>query len=76
MTLKFCSLIEKHFIWKNHAENVHQKLDPDPFLILLNNAKQLLHARTYFKNTTFLKKDYQKALKKVHFIFSFGPSPF
>ena len=35
---------------ENHAENVHQKLAPDPFLILLNNP---LHARTSFKNKVF-----------------------
>ena len=28
------------FVWKTHAENVHQKLIPDPFLILVNNPKQ------------------------------------
>ena len=26
------------------------KLVPDPFLILVNNPKQPLHARNYFKN--------------------------
>ena len=38
---------------KNHAENVQQKLVPDPFLILVNNPKQPLHARNYFKNEIF-----------------------
>ena len=32
ITLKLCQLIE--YFWKNHAENVLQKLVPDPFLIL------------------------------------------
>ena len=36
-------LSKEHFLWKNHTENVHQKLAPDPFLILLNNPKQPLH---------------------------------
>ena len=27
------------FLWKNHAENVNQKLVLDPFLILLYNPK-------------------------------------
>ena len=40
---------------ENHAEKVHQKLAPDPFLILLNNLKQPLHARNSFKN--ILKED-------------------
>ena len=43
--------------WKNHgkiiAENMHQKLVPDPFLILVNNTKQSLHARNYFTNKIF-----------------------
>ena len=38
---------------KIHAENVHQRLVPDPFLILLKNPKQPLHARNSFKNETF-----------------------
>ena len=40
---------------ENHAKNVDQKLVPDafPFLILLNNLKQPLHARNYFINRIF-----------------------
>ena len=38
---------------ENHAQNLHQKLDPDPFSILLNNPKQSLHARNSFKNKVF-----------------------
>ena len=38
---------------KNLAENVLQKLAPDPFLILLNNPKQPLHTRNSFKNKVF-----------------------
>ena len=30
------ALNKEHFLWKNHAENVHQKLVPDPFFILVN----------------------------------------
>ena len=41
------------FLWKNQAEDVRQKLVPDPFLILVNNPKQPLHARIYFKNKIF-----------------------
>ena len=39
--------------WKNPAENVHQKLDPDSFLILVNNPTQPLHARNSFENKIF-----------------------
>ena len=44
------------FLWKNHAENGHQKLVPDLFFILVNNPKQSLHARNSFKNKIFWKK--------------------
>ena len=43
-------------IWKNHAQNAHQKLVPDPFLTLVKNPKQPLHARNYFKNKMFWKR--------------------
>ena len=32
------------FLWEYHAENVHQKIAPNPFLVLLNKPKQPLHA--------------------------------
>ena len=59
---------KEHFT-KNHAKNVHQKLAPDPILILLSNPKQPLDARNSFKNKI-------KSLKKVNFIFTFESSPF
>ena len=40
---------------KNDAENVHQKLVPDFFFIVVNNPKQPLHARNSFKNKVFWK---------------------
>ena len=43
--------------------NVHQKLAPDPFLILLNNLKQPLHARNSFKNKVFWKRTTKKPEK-------------
>ena len=46
---------------------MHQKLVPDPFLNLVNNPKQPLHAR---------KEDYQKALKKSTLFFLPNPVPF
>ena len=48
------------FLWINHAENGHQKLVPDPFLILLNNPKQLFHARSSFKNKIYWNKVIKK----------------
>ena len=35
------------------AEDVTQKLVPDPSLILINNPKQPLHGRRYFRNKRF-----------------------
>ena len=60
---------------ENHAENVHQRLVPDPFLILVNNSKQSLYAINSFKNKIFWKRVVKK-LKKVNFIFSFKPISF
>ena len=41
---------------KNYAENVHQKLVPDPLFILVNNLKQPLHALNSFKTKIFWKR--------------------
>ena len=43
-------LNKEHLYGKSHAENMHQKLVPDPFLILVKNPKQPLHS---FKNKIF-----------------------
>ena len=54
--LKLCALIEyliKNILWKNHAENMHQKLVPDSVLVLVNNPKQSLDARNSFKSKIF-----------------------
>ena len=55
MTLKLSiyRLLNKTILWKNHAENLHQYLIPDPFLIMVNNQKQPLDARNSFKNKIF-----------------------
>ena len=47
---------------------MNQKLIPDPFLILVNNPKQPLHARNSFTNRTFWKWIIKK-FKKVYFSF-------
>ena len=46
-------LNKQHFYGKNHAENMHQNLVPDLFLILINNPKQPLDARNSFENKIF-----------------------
>ena len=38
---------------EKHAENVHQKLVPDPFSILVIHPTQPLHSRNSFKNEVF-----------------------
>ena len=49
-TLSISSELSKeHFYKKNHAENVHQKLAPDPFLILLNNPKYIAYRKFFWK---------------------------
>ena len=64
-------LNKEHF----YAGNVHQKLVPDPFLILLNNPKQPLQSRNSFKNKIFWQRIIKKSLKS-QVIFSSEPSPF
>ena len=43
---------------------MHQKLVPDPFLILANNPKQPLHVRNSFKNKIF-ESGLSKSLEKT-----------
>ena len=59
----------KHYYGKNHAENVYQKLVPDPFLVLPNNPKQILHAGNSFENKTFWKMIIKKPLKSQLYFF-------
>ena len=56
-------LDKEKFLWKIHAEKVHQKPVPDPFLIFINNPKQPLHERNCFKNIIFWKRITKKPLK-------------
>ena len=41
-------LRQERFYGKKHAENVHQKLVLDAFLILVNNQKQPSHVKKLF----------------------------
>ena len=41
---------------KENKENVHQKLVPDSFLLLVNISKQPLQTRNYYKNKIFWKR--------------------
>ena len=51
---------------------MHRKLIPDPFLILLNNPKQSLHARTLLK-IRYFEREFSKSFKKIQLYFSFEP---
>ena len=46
------------------AENVTQKLVSDLFIFLVNNPKQPLHSRNYFKSKIFWKRIIEKTLKR------------
>ena len=49
---------------------MHQKLAPDPFLILVHNPKQPLHARNSFENNIIWKRIIKKPLKsQLYFSF-------
>ena len=41
---------------------MHQNIFPDPFLILVNNPKKLMHARNSFDNKILWKKIIKKSL--------------
>ena len=43
----------KNVFIENHAKNVQQNLVSDLFIILVNDPKQPLHARNYFKSKIF-----------------------
>ena len=47
---------------------MHQQLIPDPFLILVNNPKQPLHARSSFTNQIF-ERELSKSFQKDSLIF-------
>ena len=57
---------------KNHAENVHRRLVPDPILILVNNPKRPCMQEILLK-VRYLKEDYQRALKKLILFFLSNP---
>ena len=52
-TLSIDRVLNKENIF--YAENIHQKLVPDPFIILVRNPKQPLHARNSFRNKILSK---------------------
>ena len=69
-TLGVDTVLNKNIFMKNHAENVPQKLVTDHFLILVNDPKQLLHVRNYFKKKMFCKMIIKKLLTSyLHFFF-------
>ena len=59
-TLSIYRVLNKGHFHGSHAENVHQNLVSDPFLILVNNPEQPLHVRNSFKRKIF----WQRVIKK------------
>ena len=55
-------------------ENIHHKLVPDHYLVLVNNRKQKLRARNSFKNKVFQERFIKEAFKKLAKFFFFGNS--
>ena len=54
---------------------MHQKRVPDTFLILVDNPKEPLHARNFFKKRYF-ERELSKSLNKVVLFFLSKPDPF
>ena len=48
---------------------MHQKLVPDPFLILVNSPKQVSHAENSFTNQIFGNRIISESFKKINFFF-------
>ena len=65
----------EHFYEKIMQKMCTPKASPRPLFILLNNPKQPLHARNFFK-ISYFERGLSKSLKKVNFIISFKPSSF
>ena len=67
-------VLNKEHLIENVCRKCAQKIDPDPFLILVNSLKQPLHARKSFQNKIFRKRII-KNLKQFN-LFFFTCSPF
>ena len=59
-TLSIDWVLIKEHLYGKIMPNKCQKLVPDPFLILVNNPKQPLHARNSFQNKIFWKRIIRK----------------
>ena len=67
-------VLNKEHLIENVCRKCAQKIDSDPFLILVNSLKQPLHARKSFQNKIFRKRII-KNLKQFN-LFFFTCSPF
>ena len=54
---------------KNHAENVHQKLIPDPFLILEKITQNRHGMQGILLQIRYFERELSKSFKKINFIF-------
>ena len=77
LTLKLVQLIKYYiriFIEK-YADNVHHKLIPDLYSILVKSSKFRQYMQEIFLKR-HLEREFSKILKKSHFIFVFEPGLF
>ena len=68
-------LNKEHLLWKNHAENVHQKVVRDPFFILANNPISHCMQEILLK-IRYFERELSKTLKKLTLFFLLSPVPF
>ena len=74
-TLSVDRVLNREYFYGKYAEHMHQKLVPDPLLILVNNPKHSLHAINFFENKIFWKR-ILKVFKKWTLFFLSNPLPF
>ena len=67
-TLSVDRVLNREYFYGKYAEHMHQKLVPDPLLILVNNPKHSLHAINFFENKIFWKR-FSKSLKSELYFF-------
>ena len=67
-TLSIDRVLNKEHFYGKYAEHMHQKLVPDPLLILVNNPKHSLHAINFFEKRYF-ERGFSKSLKSELYFF-------
>ena len=73
LILKLSQLIEyqiREILMEKFAGSIHQKLVPDPFLILVSSPIKPIHAKKHLK-IKYFERGLSKNLSKFNLIFSF-----